>query len=180
MPRVALRPALKPVPMPVLRDAHKPSADFDFFMGIWKCRHRYRVRRLAECHDWIEFDGTCAARKILGGYGNADESEIGLPGNHFRGMSLRTWDPERRLWSIYWLDSRQPAHLAPPVRGGFQETRAGRLGTFLGDDEFKGRPIRVRYLWSRITAGTARWEQAFSLDEGNTWETNWIMDFTRV
>ena len=180
MPRVALRPALKPVLMPVLRAAHKPSADFDFFMGIWKCRHRYRVRRLVECHDWIEFDGTCAARKILGGYGNADESEIGLPGNHYRGMSLRTWDPERRLWSIYWLDSRQPAHLAPPVRGGFQETRAGRLGTFLGDDEFEGRPIRVRYLWSRITAGTARWEQAFSLDEGNTWETNWIMDFTRV
>ena len=180
MPRVALRPALKPVLMPVLRAAHKPSADFDFFMGIWKCRHRYPVRRLAECHDWIEFDGTCAARKILGGYGNADESEIGLPGNHYRGMGLRTWDPERRLWSIYWLDSRQPAHLAPPVRGGFQETRAGRLGTFLGADEFEGRPIRVRYLWSRITAGTARWEQAFSLDEGNTWETNWIMDFTRV
>ncbi len=22
------------------------AADFDFFMGIWKCRHRYRRRRL--------------------------------------------------------------------------------------------------------------------------------------
>jgi hypothetical protein len=38
----------------------------------------------------------------------------------------------------------------------------------------------VRYLWSRITDSTARWEQAFSLDEGNNWETNWYMDFTRV
>jgi hypothetical protein len=38
----------------------------------------------------------------------------------------------------------------------------------------------VRYLWSRIGADSARWEQAYSLDEGNSWETNWIMDFTRV
>jgi hypothetical protein len=38
----------------------------------------------------------------------------------------------------------------------------------------------VRYLWSRITDQSARGEQAFSLDEGNNWETNWTMDFTRV
>jgi len=180
MPRLALKPLLKPILTPVLRADLKPSSDFDFFMGIWKCRHRYRVRRLSDCHDWIEFDGTCAARKILGGYGNADESDIGLPGSPYRGMSLRTWDPDKRLWSIYWLDSRRPGHLAPPVKGGFAETRAGKLGMFHGDDEFEGRAIRVRYLWARIAADAARWEQAFSLDEGNSWETNWIMDFTRV
>ena len=43
----------------------KPNADFDFLMGTWKCRHRYLVRRLADCHDWIEFDGSCEVRKIL-------------------------------------------------------------------------------------------------------------------
>jgi hypothetical protein len=26
---------------------------------------------------------------------------------------------------------------------------------------------------------TLRWEQAFSLDDGQTWETNWTADFTR-
>jgi len=180
MSRLALKPLLKPILMPVARIDPRPSADFDFFMGIWKCHHRYRVRRLGNCHDWIEFDGTCAARKILGGYGNACESDIGLPGSRYRGMGLRIWDPERRLWSIYWLDSRRPGHLAPPVKGRFEEGRAGKLGTFLGIDEFEGRAIRVRYLWSRITGDSARWEQAFSLDEGNSWETNWIMDFTQV
>ena len=180
MPRLALKPTLTPILMPVLRTGLKPSSDFDFFMGIWKCRHRYRVQRLADCHDWIEFDGTCAARKILGGFCNADESDIGLPGSPYRGMSLRMWDPERRVWSIYWLDSRRPGHLTPPVRGSFVETRGGKLGTFLGDDEFGGRAIRVRYLWSRIVADSARWEQAFSLDGGTSWETNWIMDFARV
>ena len=154
----------------------KPSPDFDFFMGIWKCRHRYLVRRLGDCHDWIEFDGSCAARKILDGYGNMDEGDIALPGDRYRGMSLRTWDPETDRWSIYWLDSRQPGRLFPPVVGGF----ANGVGTFYGDEEFDGKPIRVRFLWSRITDKSARWEQAFSADEGNDWETNWYMDFTKV
>jgi NIPSNAP len=30
-----------------------------------------------------------------------------------------------------------------------------------------------------VTSATPRWEQAFSVDGGKTWETNWIMDFTR-
>jgi hypothetical protein len=145
-------------------------------MGIWNCRHRYLVKRLADCHDWIEFDGPFAARKILDGFGNIDEGDINLPGDRYRGVSLRTYDPEANQWSIYWLDSRQPGRLFPPVRGGFDKG----IGTFHGDDEFAGRPIRVRLIWSRITEKSARWEQAFSTDEGNSWETNWFMDFTRL
>jgi hypothetical protein len=151
------------------------SSDFDFFMGSWKCRHRYLVKRLADCHDCIEFDGSCEVRRIAG-FGNIDENEIELPGDAYRGVSLRTWDPTSGRWSIYWLDSRRPGGLFPPVHGGFDKG----IGTFYGDDTFAGHPIRVRYLWSRITGNAARWEQAFSLDEGNNWETNWYMDFTRV
>jgi hypothetical protein len=153
----------------------KPNADFDFLMGSWKVGHRYLVKRLADCHDWIEFNGSCEARKIHG-FGNIDENEIELPGDTYRGVSLRTWDPDRGRWSIHWLDSRRPGDLFPPVHGTFDKG----IGTFHGDDTFNGRPIRVRYVWSRITGSSARWEQAFSLDEGNSWETNWYMDFTRV
>jgi hypothetical protein len=172
------------------------AADFDFFMGIWKCRHRYRLRRLADCRDWIEFEGCCAVRKILGGAGNMDEGDINLPGDRHRGMSLRTWDPEQRRWSIHRFDSRRPGYTFPAVTGGF----AKGVGIFYGDDTLNGRPIRVRLLWSPQTGcqtgcrascqtngktdhksdQSARWEQAFSLDEGNSWETNWTMDFTRL
>ena len=31
-----------------------------------------------------------------------------------------------------------------------------------------------------VNTPSPRWEQAFSLDEGNSWETNWTMDFTRM
>jgi hypothetical protein len=56
----------------------------------------------------------------------------------------------------------------------------GDRGEFYGDDEYDGRPIRVVYVWSAITPTSARWEQAFSLDGGQTWETNWIMESTRT
>ena len=125
-------------------------------MGIWRCQHRYRVRRLAGCNDWIEFDGTCAARKILGGLGNTDENDIAMPGGRYTGMSLRLWDPDSERWTIQWLDSRRPGAIGPPVRGSFTQRPDGPFGVFYGDDVHNGRAIRVRYIWSRIAERRAR------------------------
>ncbi|SJZ44741.1 hypothetical protein SAMN02745126_01102 [Enhydrobacter aerosaccus] len=160
----------------MLQTNPKPSKDFDFFMGIWKCRHRYRVRRLSDCHDWIEFDGACAVRKVLDGFGNIDESDIAFPGDRRRVMNLRLYDWNKDCWSIHPYDSRQFGRVFTPLSGRF----AKGIGTFYGDDEWQGRAMRTRFVWSRITPNSARWEQAFSLDEGNNWEINWIIDFTRL
>jgi hypothetical protein len=62
------------------------------------------------------------------------------------------------------------------VVGSFE----GATGVFEGDDMFKGRPIRVRFTWSRVDTDSPRWEQAFSDDGGETWEPNWEMDFARA
>jgi hypothetical protein len=59
--------------------------------------------------------------------------------------------------------------------GGFADGR----GEFYDQELFEGKRIFVRYVWSDITPTSCRWEQAFSADGGKTWETNWIMDFTR-
>jgi hypothetical protein len=56
---------------------------------------------------------------------------------------------------------------------------AGGRGEFYGDDTVRGTDVRVRFVWSGITATTARWERAFSVDGEKTWITNWIMDSTR-
>jgi hypothetical protein len=65
--------------------------------------------------------------------------------------------------------------MGPPVRGRF----ANGFGTFLGETRFADKPVRVRLSWSHITPTSARWEQAYSSDEGRTWETNWVMEFRR-
>jgi hypothetical protein len=149
--------------------------DFDFWMGSWEQRNRRRKEWLADCDEWIEFESTSVAWPILGGLGNADELRTDFAGG-FIGMSFRFFDLETRLWSIYWADSRHTGLLDPPVVGSF----ASGVGVFEGDDTFNGQPIRVRYTWSRTDTETPRWEQAFSPDAGTTWETNWIMDATRV
>ena len=149
--------------------------DFDFWMGSWTARNRRLRERLAGSDEWEEFDSTSNAWPVLAGTGNEDDFHTDYQGG-FTGMSLRFFDPETKQWSIYWADSRRPGLLDPPVLGSFEDG----VGIFEGDDTFAGRPIRVRFTWSRVDTPTPRWEQAFSEDGGKTWETNWIADFTRV
>ena len=52
-------------------------------------------------------------------------------------------------------------------------------GRFYDQEEFNGGVIMTRNGFSDITPNSSRFEQAFSDDEGKTWETNWIMTFTR-
>jgi hypothetical protein len=150
-------------------------ADFDFFIGRWRVRHHRLQRRLEGDTRWDDFDGTSEMRPILGGLGNMDDYVIELPAGTYRAATIRLFDPAKLLRSIWWIDARHPG-LEPPVHGKFKDG----VGTFLGDDVFNGRPIRVRFIWSEITAASARWEQAFSDDGGATWETNWIMRFERA
>ena len=150
--------------------------DFDFFMGNWRVHHRRLKERLANNHEWVEFEGTCTGQKILGGLGNIGDCVLDLPGGAYRGVALRAYDPEKKQWSIWWLDGRSPGQVDVPAVGRFENG----VGTFYADDTLKGKPIRVRYLWTRVTSNTPHWEQAFSADAGETWETNWTWDFTKV
>jgi NIPSNAP len=149
-------------------------SDFDFLVGSWRVHHRRLKERLAGSHDWIEFEGTCVMQKILDGAGNMDENVLDFPGNAFRALTLRTYDSAKRQWSIWWFDGRNPSHLDPPVVGGFKNG----VGTFYAEDTLRGKPIRVRFLWTNLTT-RPHWEQAFSEDGGKTWETNWTMEFVK-
>jgi hypothetical protein len=148
------------------------ATDFDFLLGSWNVANRMLRRRLAGSDDWEEFAATAVVRPILDGLGNEDVFRTEHDGG-FVGMSFRFFDPEKRRWSIYWADSRRPGELDPPVVGCFE----GDLGVFHGEDVHRGRPVLVRFTWSRATTESPRWEQAFSDDGGRTWETNWVMDF---
>jgi hypothetical protein len=151
--------------------------DFDFLVGRWKVHHRKLKQRLANSHDWLAFEGTLYSQPLMGGYANVDDDVFDVPGGAYRGVAPRSFDRKTGLWSIWWMDSRYPsAPMDPPVKGSFHDG----VGTFYADITENGRPIRMRFIWSKITRTTCHWEQAYSPDGGKTWETNWVQDLVRV
>lgn len=155
---------------------HDGARDFDFYFGRWRVHNERLRERLAGSTDWQRFDAIAECRPILGGLGNIDEfvtDEFGP--TLFIGMALRLFDRASRQWSIWWASNRKGG-LEPPVVGCFRDG----VGRFEGDDTHNGIPVRVRFIWSDISANAARWEQAFSTDAGRTWETNWRMHMERL
>ena len=146
--------------------------DFDFLVGEWKVGHRRLKERLAGSEEWDEFTGTSRCWRVFGGAANVDE--IVAPERGLAGMSVRLYEPAERKWRIHWADART-GRLDAGVIGRFTDG----VGSFYGEDTHDGRSVTVRYLWSEMTGASARWEQAFSADDGRTWETNWIMTFAR-
>lgn len=149
------------------------SHDFDFFHGEWNVAHRRRTDFLDPDSGWEEFAATSRCWSLFDGAANIDELDV--PGQGWKGLTLRLFDRESEQWSLNWSSSRT-GKLFPPVVGRFEDGR----GTFHGDDTHDGKEVRVRFVWSGISPRTARWEQAFSSDGGETWLTNWFMDFSRA
>ncbi len=98
-----------------------------------------------------------------------------FPSGPYRAVALRGYDPVKGTWAIWWLDELNPNYLDPPVIGGFRDG----VGEFVTKDHLNGVPIFVRFNWFDTGLAQPRWEQAFSPDGGQTWETNWTMRFTR-
>ena len=163
-------------PLSAIADSDLGWRGFDFLHGRCRVAHRKLPARLVGSTDWQIFGGTLDCRPMLGGQANVEEHLIEQPSGAYRAMGLRAYDPARRSWSIWWLDARAPTTLGTPVTGGF----ADGVGSFFSDDEHEGRPVRTRFLWTRLDTLSPRWEQALSADGGATWETNWTMDFERA
>jgi hypothetical protein len=68
----------------------------------------------------------------------------------------------------------EPGAIDPEVVGGL----AGDRGEFYGGDEDDRRPVRVRFVWTRLSLDAARGEQALS--DSGPWETNRVTELTRV
>ncbi|MCL1635968.1 hypothetical protein M2650_15195 [Luteimonas sp. SX5] len=149
--------------------------DFDFYLGRWHVRNQRLKQRFVGIDEWETYEATDESRPILGGLGSIDDCRTEHFGGGFRGMAIRIFDPKTRLWRAYWSSNRTGT-LDPPVVGGFKDG----IGTFYGIDKDGDRAVRVRCLWSEISAAHVKWEQAFSIDEGGTWETNLVMHMTRI
>ena len=153
--------------------------DFDFIFGRWQVHNR-KLADVADpgCTEWVTFGAIAHAEPVFGGLGHIDRIWADAPpgGHPFEGLTLRQFDTQRRIWRIWWASSSRPGHLDPPVEGSWANGR----GTFFCDDTLNDRPVTVRFEWTNERPSTARWEQAFSWDNGLTWHVNWIMELTRT
>jgi hypothetical protein len=149
--------------------------DFDFEIGTWKTHVKRLLRPLTGSTTWVEMDGTTLVRPVWGGRANLAELEAEGGGSHFRGLSLRLYNPETRTWSLNFANASNGL-LGTPSIGRFANGR----GEFFSKEAWNGRMILVRFVISDITPTSCRFEQAFSEDDGKTWEVNWLATDTRV
>ena len=163
------------------------SHDFDFLYSNWRMPNHRLTKRLAGSHEWADFVTCDDGHPLPGGIGDIDYFRA-AHWKDFVGVTVRTYDPKSGLWRIYWVDNTFSAGvIQPPVVGKFN----GNVGIFEGPDTYNGIPVMVRFIWtlnpkpSELTADwqktmnpkgqpvVATWQQAFSTDNGKTWEINW-------
>ena len=149
--------------------------DFDFHFGTWKTHVSRLMHPLTSSTTWAEYEGVSVVRKVWNGRASLLELDVVGPAGHIEGVGLRLYDPQSHQWNLNWTSS-SVGMLTQPMIGEFKDGR----GEFYDQEIFNGRSIFVRNGFSDITPTSSRFEQAFSADGGKTWETNWVMTFTRI
>ena len=133
--------------------------DFDFEIGSWTITpggYGHVVREL--------WSGATIA-----------QLSVPAPARRVRGSLLSLYDPNRRLWNVYWADAKDGS-LSKPLTGSFRNG----VGTFTGADTRDGRPILVRIVYDRITASSFQTRQSESGDNGRTWTGTVKRSYARV
>jgi hypothetical protein len=133
--------------------------DFDFEIGSWTIApggYGHVVREL--------WSGATIAQLIVPG-----------PARRVRGSLLSLYDPNRRLWHVYWADAKDGS-LSKPLTGSFRNG----VGTFTGADTRDGHPILVRIVYDRITASSFQTIQSESGDNGRRWSDIVKRSYARV
>ena len=154
---------------------HNGQHDLDFNIGTWTTHVSRLLQPLTGSTTWAEYEGTSVVRKVWNGRASLFELEVDGPAGRIEGMGLRLYNPQSHQWSLNWANSRDGT-LTQPAIGEFKNGR----GEFLDHESFNDRAIFARNSFSDVTPNSSRFEQAFSSDGGKTWETNWVMTFTRA
>ncbi len=152
-----------------------PQNDFDFHIGTWETKVKVLKNPLSGSDEWLEFEGTSIVSQICNGNANMVELDVKGISGKIEGVSLRLYNPKTQQWSLNYANMKTGV-LEIPTVGSFKNG----IGSFYNEDTFNGKKILVRFIISNITNKSIHFEQAFSIDNGTTWETNWIADDIRI
>lgn len=159
----------------ITASAGSSKNDFDFMYGTLEVNNHKLIGRLINSNKWTDFPSKVVTNKILDGVGDMGYFFATFDGKPFKGITLRLFNPQTRLWSAYWAATDEGI-LQPPTVGSFD----GNIGTFYAKDVWEGKNITVRITWDKTDPRHPIWKQAFSTDKGKSWEVNWIGTDTKV
>jgi hypothetical protein len=157
--------------------------DFDFDIGTWKTHSKRLLKPLTGSTQWAEMNGVTVVRPVWGGKANLAELESDGPnGRQLELISLRLYDATADQWNINFATSRVGILNVTgdvqgvPLIGRFEDG----VGRFYDQETYDGRAIWIRFTIRPLSSTSARSEQAFSDDNGKSWETNWINEYTKI
>jgi hypothetical protein len=151
------------------------SHDFDRQIGSWRTTLKRLKDPLTASQTWLDYQGTTTVRAVMDGRANLAELRVAGTAGRIDGVSLRLYDPTQGRWSLNYANLADGS-LGIPSVGKF----TGGRGEFYSNEKFRGRDVRVRFVIQPESADVIHFEQAFSIDDGRTWEVNWIATDTRV
>lgn len=149
------------------------ARQFDFWIGEWDVLNRHLMP------DGVWKNSGRATNKVysvLDGCAIIEHWEGALGGRPLYGFSIRAWDSGSRTWKLVlnWPSPDSPRFGL--LEGVFTHGRGEFFYEHLDEDQNE---IRERYTFSDATEDSLRWDAARSSDDGVTWSTYWIMEFTR-
>lgn len=154
--------------------AHDGRHDFDWDIGSWTTHQKRLLHPLTGSATWVQYRGTDVVQKIWDG-ANWGLIEADGPAGHLEIYTVRLYNPATHEWAINFTNPQAGA-LGMPVTGAFIDGHAD----FYDQEIYNGRTIYVRFSISGITENACHFEQAFSADGGKTWETNFVVNETRI
>jgi hypothetical protein len=135
----------------------------DFWVGDWEARFDDGIGGTAT--------GSNVVTRILGDCA-IEEKFDGHPGVPLIGRSLSIWDVQIRAWRQTWVDDKGGVFL---LTGG----PAGKEFVLATAPFGEGGNTRLRMVFTDIAADSFAWLWQKTEDGGQTWKTNWRIDYRR-
>lgn len=135
---------------------NSPENQFNFWLGDWD-------------GTWGEDGkGTNRIERILDG--KIIQENFSAP--DFQGISVSSYDPERKLWCQTWVDTNG-TYL--DFTGKFEDNKM----ILTRDAMVRGEACKQRMVWYDIQEDRFEWNWERSDDDGQTWRVLWQIHYVR-
>lgn len=172
---LAAAPALaqaQSAPTAALRDG---AHDMDFNQGVWHTEITRFPDPFGDPSKVVRLAGTVTVKPIWNGKAWLEEIEADGRNGRWEGANLFFYDPNAHQWVQSFVNSTDGHFDAPP---GIGEKRGENI-EFYSTDDFKGRSVLDRGVWSDFTPDSHTYTESFSDDGGRTWHPTFIAHVTR-